>query len=269
MGKPEKEHSLSIQREQGIAPKKPLEYSWLPADVQLNLIREITEKVQRALQDPQAKHLYVSFSKTFYEGSINIPFAITAEEPQEWIGRIEVYGPFEAFLASALAYIEEESIILGSRHLSADAESQLKQTQNITSVEALGQTLSLFISHIHLYQKQNPTWSLDQVLEVVHRNNLERYRKEVADYQERYDTSQKTARPSSYLNPGPSHQYSNLREATDRLRGYEQGILLLSELLQFPWDIEVEPRSFVQSKKDLDTQSPFTAKVRQILRKWL
>lgn len=207
--------------------------SWLDLDIQTSLVNNITQNTQTALFSAQNRNnLYVLTCRSFYDGSINLPFKIVGEKPNILLsGMAEVVGPFEPIQACAFAYLEQEAPILVGSCPNDKVRAAYKR-KGIFSLQALGQGVSIFSSHVISWKERNPTWTLDRVMQEVSAKSRPPFEKDIVDYHQRYVEGKK-----DYGYDENSTTFFKWKAAENRLHGFDQGKLLLHELLKYPWAI--------------------------------
>lgn len=219
----------SLTRRDELVKTKTFTHSWLDSDIQLSLIQEITEKAKRESKGSSTR-LYVVSSNRFYPDAVNRPFEFTAKKPHKSSVYINVSGPFEPRLACAVAYLEQETSVL----IASVSNSELREileSLGIASVKAIGQGIARLTGQIGCWAEGNPSFSTEEIIETVIQKNRPILGEEIENCWQRYEGTRR-----GFGTGKDSTQYYEWERSRDRLRGFNEGALLLNELLQYPWD---------------------------------
>lgn len=218
-----------------LAKKKELaihcrfEYSLLDNVSQDCLTQQISQEISEAGREHGVDY-YVLFLLKYFPGAINRPFSISCDKFSVRPDVGTVNGPYKKQMAGAVAYLEQEASILSAVSSTDEKLQQHFKELGILFPRAFGQGVGSLVGTIHSIKRDSPK-SSDKQTTI---NTIELVRKRLAgeqdDYKKRYQQGHE-----NFGDTEESDKYLEWQESLDRIKGFERGILLLNELLQYQW----------------------------------
>lgn len=122
--------SLFLQKETGV-----FKHSLLPAEAQVGLVKEIQDKLKRAVGGnfSGTTPLNLAVSNFSYRGHdvFNTPFDFSVERPEKIGTGVDLFGPLPESLAGAVAFGFQEAFILAHQRLRKGDRDQLLRLAHI------------------------------------------------------------------------------------------------------------------------------------------